>query len=120
MLYEIKDIDQKDKDLRRKWFYDDKMDLLVWLYENNEVYGFQLCYIKGQEKHALTWFSEKGYSHNKVDESDNKIGRRRGTPLLVSDGIFDPHKLGESFKNKSKDLDINLSNFIYDKIINYK
>lgn len=120
MLYEIKNIAQRDKYLKRKWFYDDKMDLLVWVNEKKEVYGFQLCYLNGLEKKALRWFIDKGYSHHRIYDNDDRIGGIKGTPLLVSDGIFDPHKLGETFKNLSQDLDNDLSKFIYEKIINYK
>jgi hypothetical protein len=120
MLYEIRNIDQKEKNLKRKWFYDYDLDLLIWLDRKNEIYGFQLCYDKDDNPHALTWFVDKGFFHNKIDEGDNKIGRRRGSPLLIANGVFDSERIANYFKMNSHDIEAKIAKFVYDKILEYR
>lgn len=116
MLYEIGNLDQKDPGLLRRWFFDDEMDLLVWL-DGDRIHGFQLCYDKTGDQRALTWFSDRGFTHNRVDERDDKIGIFRGTALLVSDGVLDSERVAARFKALSADIDADISAFVYEKIL---
>jgi len=121
MLYEIKRIDQKDPGLKRRWFYDEQMDLLVWFDEEEKIAGFQLSYDKLTNPHTLTWFKNKGYRHNILDIERNKIGRRKGIPiLLLPNGLFEKDKVAEDFKKNSTDIDNQVSKFVYNKILSYK
>lgn len=120
MLYEIKNVEQREAYLRRRWFFDHQVDLLVWLDPKEEIHGFQLCYDKDDNPHALTWFEDKGYGHNKVDESDDSLGRRRGSPILVADGVFESDRVAKIFKELSNDIEERISKFVYDKIIEYR
>ncbi len=121
MLYEIKGIEQKEKDIKRRWFFDHNLDLLVWIKKrNNEITGFQLCYDKEHNPHALTWLREKGFSHNKIDRETGKIGRRRGVPMLVQDGFFDIDRVSKEFRKMSAELEKNISEFVYKAILDFK
>ena len=86
MLYEIKGVNQDSLEYKKRWFFDHEIDLLIWLDANNEIAGFQLCYDKLNNPHALTWLKDKGYRHNRIDFREDKIGRRRGSPILLADG----------------------------------
>lgn len=116
MLREIQDIDQKEHGVTRRWFVEDTMDLLVWLNDEGLMHGFQLCYTRERNRFALTWFKDQGYSHNRIDENDDKIGRKRGTPLLVGDGVLQTDLLAEEFKTKSVDIEPGISVFVLQKI----
>ena len=43
---------------KKRWFFDHEIDLLIWLNADNEIVGFQLCYDKLNNPHALTWFKD--------------------------------------------------------------
>ncbi len=116
MMYEINRVDQKDPGLDRRWFFDEEMDLLVWL-DGEHIHGFQLCYDKLGDQRALTWFIDSGFQHNRVHERDEKIGVFRGAALLVRDGVLDTHRVAARFKDLSADIDAGISRFVYEKIL---
>ncbi len=72
---------------RRRWYADEHFDLIVWLAEDDNVDGFQLCYDLGHAEHALTWDRSNGYRHDRIDDGEGSPTRNR-TPILVADGHF--------------------------------
>jgi len=118
MLYEVKDFQQPDEEYRCRWFTDAYFDLFVWFKKDNSIFGFQLCYDKNYFERAFTWTEKSGYSHLKVDDG-NVRGLGKMTPILTADGVFDSVSAAEKFKRHSKNLDKELIDFVYKKIIGY-
>ncbi len=118
MLYEISNIRQYEGEHRRRWFFDHEIDLTVWVDSADRIVAFQLCYDKTQNQHALTWRQDTGYHHNRVDdgESDDSIGRFKGTPMLFMDGEFDEQRIALLFRKESKDIPERIARFVYDRI----
>ena len=120
MLKEYKYVRQIEGEAKRRWFTDEYFDLIVWFdYTNNTVLGFQLCYDIAHKHRALTWQKHSGYTHHRVDDGENRPGKMKATPILVADGLFEYHKIAEEFKKASKHLEKSLSEFIYDKLVQY-
>ncbi|OQY59729.1 MAG: hypothetical protein B6245_05140 [Desulfobacteraceae bacterium 4572_88] len=119
MLYEIQKIKQNDGEPRRRWFIDDYFDLIVWLSEADEIEGFQLCYDKTRNQHALTWSKSTGYMHNSVDSGEDKPGKPKGIPLLVADGDFQHEEIANRFRKESKKLEQRISDLVCEKIMQY-
>ncbi len=119
MLCEIKNVKQYDGEPQRRWFVDDYFDLIVWLSKNKEVIGFQLCYDKLKNQHALTWHKHTGYIHNRVDDGEQKPGKYKATPVLVTDGKFESEAVAEIFKRESKTMDKELAHYIYQMLKDY-
>ena len=66
---------------RVRWWQNDYFDLFVWFEPGEEIWGFQLCYDRAYNEHALTWRREFGtVSHHAVDGSGGRWGM--GTPIL--------------------------------------
>src|SRR5688572_10146166 len=86
MLTELKGVMQeKEPGTRRRWFQDDRMDLIVW-YTQGQPEGFQICYPgPDRRERALTWRHEQGFSHSMVDSGDTRPDKNL-TPILVKDG----------------------------------
>ncbi len=103
----------------RRWFDNNYFDLLIWENSSGEIVGFQLCYDKYYNQHALTWKRQTGYSHNKVDDGEGRPGKYKASPLLGLDDFFDYEKIADKFKKYSKNIDVNVSTFVYNKIIEY-
>lgn len=120
MLREIKTSKTIDNDLIKRWFNDHEMDLIVWANENGDISKFQLCYDKNYSEHALTWNESTGFRHNKVDDGEGRSGRHKGTPILVSDGIINIEAIASKFIENSTNIDINILNFIHDKLLEYQ
>lgn len=120
MLKEILNTRQVKGDPKRRWFSDDYFDLIIWLNEQNNIVGFQLCYDKINNERAFTWDKEKGYTHHRIDSGENIPGRFKATPILIDDGIFDYETIANIFKKESKQLDKKTTNFVYENILKYK
>ncbi len=120
MLYEIDKVQQHNGEDHRRWFFDKEIDLLVWFDKDDNINGFQLCYNKTTNPHAITWLKDKEYKHNRVDFDDNTGGSIKGIAILVADGVFDYKVIAEEFKIKSSDIPSDISKFVYEKILAYK
>ncbi len=119
MLYEIKNVKQNEGEPRRRRFIDEYFDLVVWMDADDKIEGFQLCYDKTENQHALTWHKEFGYMHNRVDEGEDKAGKPKSIPVLVTDGFFPCQEIAEIFKRESQSLDKKIAASVYKKILEY-
>ena len=104
MLREINKVKQIPGELRRRWFTDEKMDLFVWIGDNDVFSGFQLSYDKPTAERAITWKRGEGYQHTRVDEG-SRPGHHPGSPLLVADGTFDASRVLVEFLGNAKEID---------------
>jgi hypothetical protein len=118
MLKEEKNVRQNQSEGRRRWFYDNYFDLITWQDADNEISSFQLCYDKGISERVLTWQKHKGYSHNKIDDGEVP-GEHKMTPILAVDGKFDKSKIMEKFENDSKEIDRDIAQFVYKKLLHH-
>jgi hypothetical protein len=101
--------------LRRRWFSSPQCDLILWLNEDESLWGFQLCYDKPASEHALTWIHDSGFSHMAVD-SGGPDGAGKGAPLLVADGAVDPRYILSIFEKESALVPAHYHAFIAAKI----
>lgn len=102
---------------RRRWFTDDFFDLFVWYTAAGEVLGFQLCYDKLQDQHALTWRSDLGFTHKRVDDGGRT--RRQATEWLLPDGSFNCDPILTRFLRESARVDPDIVSLIADRIREY-
>jgi hypothetical protein len=120
MLTEIPNTRQIPGEPFRRWFAGSYMDLIVWYDDDrSRIFGFQLCYRKGVEDKALTWYRHRGYSHNTVDDGEERPGQYKMSPIMIPDGVFHRENVLELFLSKSKHIDPELVEFIADKIEEY-
>ncbi|MFP4113336.1 MAG: hypothetical protein ACOCZB_01890 [Spirochaetota bacterium] len=120
MLREWRGVRQRPEEGKRRWFTDEDMDLIVWYSSEDTIRGFQLCYGKLGDQHAVTWFSDGMYTHAKVD--DGESGRESGTkqtPILVQDGVFDARAVAQEFKRESVQVDPEIRRLVYDRLRRY-
>lgn len=118
MLYEIKNVKQESNDQYRRWFEDDYFDLIVWYNSSKEITGFQLCYDRFNDEHAITWIKNTGFYHNKIDDGPIEY-HTMYTPVLVADGIFPKLKILSMFEERSNNIDENIAHLIIEKLNNY-
>ena len=116
MLKEITKTRRAKDELPRRWFADESMDLIVWYGKRNKIAGFQLCYDKPHAEHALTWWQDVGYAHNRIDDGDGRPGSHKGTPILVADGQFNLEEIAEKFRAASVSIDEKIAVFVYKKL----
>ena len=119
MLRELANVRQVEGEPRRRWFSDERLDLVVWQDPGGEIIGFQLCYDKQRGEHALTWMAGLGFSHERVDNGENRPGRYKAAPILVEDGTFNMEEVAPDFLAHSESLEKGLRDFIYKKLLEY-
>jgi hypothetical protein len=120
MLSEIKDSRQIENEGPRRWFTDEYFDLIVWYEKKGKaVAGFQLCYDRGYKERALTWRRGEGFNHERIDDGELP-GRMKMTPVLVPDGVFDHTSIAERFHRSSGQIDPEIRDLVYEKVIHYK
>jgi hypothetical protein len=105
-------------DYDRQWIVDDYFDLIVWYTTSNAVHGFQLSYDKPDWERALTWLSDKGFFHTKVDSGDQTPLANR-TPVLVPDGLFPAERVLAEFQRRGRALPPDLRELVVQKIDEY-
>jgi hypothetical protein len=110
---------QRRDDPRRRWFADDYFDLIVWINDGSDITGFQLCYDRGRTERAITWTSDGGYSHNRIDEGEANPAKNQ-SPILLSDGPFPADEVIERFEEASRAIDQRISRFILKKLRQYR
>lgn len=119
MLKELNNVRQIKGELKRRWFFDDYFDLIVWFEGRKEIFGFQLCYDIKKYERALTWRKDSGYSHNRIDSGEYGGLRMKASPILVQDGYFNKVEIARRFLKESEEIDQKISNFVYKKIEAY-
>lgn len=107
---------QKMGEPKRRWFRSERFDLIVWVTEEGGVWGFQLCYGHGGRERALTWTSEGGYSHDRIDDGEGSPTKNR-TPILVSDGPFPVGKVLEGFISEAVAIDPMIRDFVVERLV---
>ena len=117
MLREWKGVRQRSGEGIRRWFRDDRFDLIVW-YDGDSVEGFQLCYDTDKNERAITWYATGSYVHAKVDDGERSFGTK-GAPILVSDGVFEANRVATDFREAASAISSDIAELVYDRLVNY-
>ena len=125
MLREIADAKQIPGEPKRRWFSDESFDLIVWEDPAEGIAGFQLCYDKGTDQRALTWFPDSGLRDCAVDNGESRPGKPKAVPILIcesdADGRFvraarSPRAVLDRFRRAGRDLDPEIVRFVSRRI----
>lgn len=116
VLREIRPVRQRRGEPKRRWFSSPRCDLIVWLGEASEPVGFQFCYDKGADEHALSWSAPQGFSHMAVDSGEVHPMRFKGSPVLVPNGQYDAARVRHLFHAESGALPKPLVRFVMEKL----
>ena len=118
MLHEIQNVSQIKDEPKRRWFTSNYFDLIVW-FDDNDIIGFQLIYNKFKNEHALTWWCKSGYTHNRIDDGENRHGKAKATPILIADGYFDHRDIAKTFQEESGNVEKRIAEFVIKKLFEY-
>ncbi len=116
MLREINDVNQRPDEDQRRWFSDNDLDLITWQQSDGKLSGFQLCYDKQLNEHAIRWRIDSGFTHHRVDDGEDRPGKHKGSPILIADGTVNLTDIQRRFKNASKDLEEPLVTAVANKL----
>ena len=111
-MRELIQVRQIPGDPRRRWFFSDDFDLIVWFNDDGTFAGFELCYDKKQTKRSLVWRLSGGFTHMAVDDGENRPGKYKATPILVPDGYFDATRIHSAFAKESISLPKEVADYV--------
>jgi len=111
MLREIPNVQQVSGEAKRRWFFCNDIDLVVWEEENGAICGFQLAYDKHREEHSFSWHKERGFAHYVVDDGEPMAGVN-DTPFLYVDGPFKRDRVLELFLSMSSEVPAEIVTFV--------
>jgi hypothetical protein len=81
------------------------MDLIVWADETLSIAAFEFYYDKNVDEHVLIWREGSGFTHLAVDDGEQKPALEyKQSPILVSDGSFDPDRIRSLFEGSCQEL----------------
>jgi len=119
MLVEFSNLSQSGEGYRRL-FTDEFFHLYIWYNKKDgEPTGFQLNYSVRDNPHSLTCSIGGSCTHARIDEGEDAPGHFKGTPILVSDGVFEREPVLERFLATSRMLDSKLRDVIIEAIRRY-
>ena len=106
MLTEIRGARQIPGEGFRRWFRDERFDLIVFYPSEKmaEICGFQLCYRKNDGERVLSWYKNRGYRHSRVDDGEVPY-RGKMSPIFVKDGAFDADAVLADFGRAAEKVD---------------
>ena len=115
MLQEISGVRQNEGEDRRRWFTDAFWDLYLWIDSKDAISGFQLCYNKTFDEHALTWRRDGGFSHTRIDDGEFAASSHM-TPIMVRDGMFDRDSVAQRFEVDGAGIDKAVAEFVLEQL----
>jgi len=119
VLREIVKVMQVAGEPRRRWFFSDQLDLVVWEDEDGSIYGFQLAYDKYRNEHSVSWHKDRGFTHYVVDDGEPFAGVN-STPILYADGPFERNRVLEVFHALACAVPANIAAFVEGKLREYE
>jgi hypothetical protein len=104
---------------KRRWFFSDEFDLIVWLADDQQITGFELCYDKRDFEKSISWRDGAGFRHMAVDDGEHRPGKHKATPILVQDGLFDASRVYSDFLAVSNMLPEEIAGYVLQALGQY-
>lgn len=119
MLKEATNVTQIDGDPRRRWFWNNYLDLVVWFDDMDEIIGFQLYYDRHGDQAGLTWKEPSGYSQDNFEVREDPAGTYKPEAVIGFESMVRKEKIAEVFRKESLTVDKRIVDFIQKKIMSF-
>ena len=114
VLREITAVAQNKPGFHRRWFEGKYFDLFTWQDAAGAYTSFQLCYDVEHNERAFSWFADRGFFHDGVDDSGDLT---RGQPaLLTLGGKLDSGEVLPRFEREAENISIEVRDLVIAKI----
>jgi hypothetical protein len=118
MLKEILDVRQHPEEPFRRYFWDEYLELWVWLDEQRQVIGFELSYDLRGEGRAFRWLHDGGMRHYLVDDGEAR-GMKKSIPVLRSGGAPVDRRIDEEFAGRCEKIDAEIARVVQARLQEY-
>lgn len=104
----------------RRWFTSGDLDLTLWQKLEGPLLGFQLTYTDGPHDRVLTWWHDKGLTHEILDPGEDRPVSYKMAPILLPGQRGDMKRLIEMFRAESGTLEPETSRDIISLLVGYE
>jgi len=119
MLKEILPVRHSSHQVKKRWYNNRDMDLFIW-FEHETPVRFLLSYDKQQTEHAIQWQQNDGFVHFLVDTGETESGYYKQSPVLLAlINKFDAYRVARSFMSNSTNMETQIADFIYARLMEY-
>lgn len=118
-MRELLNVRQIPGEAKRRWFSSGEFDLIVWLADDQGFSGFELCYDKLHNEHAIAWSKAGSFRHMAVDDGEQRPGKYKAAPILLSDGQFDARRIYAAFQEASRTLPKEVADYVLHALAQY-
>jgi hypothetical protein len=115
VLVEYKAVKQETGRGSRRWFEDERYELVVWYLPDGTVEGFQILYHGKVAERALTWRKAEGFSHSRID-SGTESPMKNLAPILLPVGRIPWAQVVREFDESSAELEPGLREFVRQRL----
>ena len=122
MLREVPNLPQIPGESRRRWFFSEYFNLIVWYEMPDAVSGFHLHYDLGRNERVFMWdaghhpgSNGERLQHCEVDDGD-RPGRMKMTPMISRAVPGDPLSVAERFERESGGIGKPLAGLVLEKL----
>ncbi len=123
MLTEITRLRQSNRNLLKRWFSSQDMDLFVWVKSvgiDDMPVQFQLSYNKQSSEKVICWNLQNGCHLYQVDTGENCPAHYKETPIFTNTiKRQDLTNIARCFLAASENIDIGIADFIYARLMEY-
>lgn len=118
MLREKLNVSQHPGEPRRRFFWDEYLQLYVWSDEHDRPIAFELSYDMRGQSRAFRWDPRRGTSHYRVDEGEGKPMKRASALLRADRASADP-RITRDFQARSEGIDPQVAALVLEKLEEY-
>ena len=118
MLRPISDIYVRQGEPKKLWFTDEKLDLYIWLSEDDSVLKFEFTYDKPNNEKSFLWRTPNIISHTEIDEGSN-AGKHPSSPISLGEVPFDTNRVIKLFNENRDVIPKKYFLFIHEKLSSY-
>jgi hypothetical protein len=96
MLQERPNVSQHRGEPRRRFFFDDYLQLYTWTDPQGRLVAFELAYDLWRDARAFRWQIERGMEHYRIDDGESRAFRK-SVPILRPDRSHIDRRLRQEF-----------------------
>ena len=100
----------------RRWFSSPDIDLIIWTDQLDSIVALEFYYDKNINEHVLLWRQRSGFTHLAVDDGEKPTLEYKRTPILISDGRYDPDRIRSLFEGSCNDLPADIASEVREKL----
>jgi hypothetical protein len=117
VLRQISDVYNRPGEPLKIWFTDEKLDLYIWLSNDDQILKFQFTYDKPHDEKSLLWKFQNKLSHTAIDDG-SRPGKHPSSPISLGEIPIDKNRVFNLLKENEDVIPKRYFSFIQERIFN--